>query len=249
MEQNPSQKRSAELKASAEGKTVSEAYSKALLKLEELAGGPFDREDAEVIVISEGSKGFLGMGSTLAKVEVRLSVEGEAPVEVAEAPAVPAEESAEMAAASEEAQARLQEYLGKILDALGLEGSVILTEKEDELIGTVDGEDLGLFIGRHGQTMDAVQYLANVIVYRKLLQRKRVTIDAEDYRGRRAETLQALADRGSEEVLKGKHRYELKPMNAAERRIVHMHLQARDGVKTLSEGNEPYRRVVIVRGL
>lgn len=247
MEENSSQKRNgAEIKASAEGKSVSEAYSKALTKLEELAGEPFDREEAEVIVISEGSKGFLGMGSTQAKVEVRLHTEG-GPVGEEEGPETRAD-SAEQAASSEEARARLQEYLERVLDSLGLEGSVELTEKDDELIGKVDGTDLGLFIGRHGQTMDAVQYLANVIVYRKLPLRKRVTIDAEDYRDRRAETLQALADRGAGEVLKGKQRYELKPMSAAERRIVHLHLQEREGVETLSEGNEPYRRVVIVRG-
>lgn len=248
MEENPSPRSGAELKASAEGKTVSEAYSKALAKLEELADGPFDREEAEVIVISEGSKGFLGMGSTLAKVEVRLPSAGGAVEEAAEVPAVSPQEAAEIAAASEEARLRLKEYLEKVLDSLGLEGTVKFSETEDELIGTVDGADLGLFIGRHGQTMDAVQYLANVIAFRKLPQRKRVTIDAEDYRGRRAETLQSMADRGASEVLKGKRRYELKPMSAAERRIVHLHLQDREGVQTLSEGNEPYRRVVIVRG-
>lgn len=251
-ERNPNQKRSgAELKASAEGKTVSDAYAKALSRLEELAGGPFDREEAEVIVISEGSKGFLGMGSTMAKVEVRLLVEGGVAVEegtvAPEAEAASPEQAAAAAAASAEAKTRLEEYLEKILEAMGLEGSVVISEKDDELVGKVDGPDMGLFIGRHGQTMDAVQYLANVTIYRRLAQRKRVIIDAEDYRDRRAETLQALADRGANEVLKGKKRYELKPMSAAERRIVHLHLQDRDGVETVSEGDDPHRRVVITR--
>lgn len=237
------------MKASAEGKTVSEAYSRALSRLEELAGAPFDREEAEVIVISEGSKGFLGMGSSMAKVEVRLpgdapeAPESEAVTETASSP----EEAAAMAEASAEARERLTELLEKVIVALGIEGKAIISETTDELIGKIDGPDLGLFIGRHGQTMDSVQYLANVIVYRQLGERKRIVIDAEDYRERRAETLQALADRGAAEILKGKSRYELKPMSASERRIVHMHLQDRDGVETISEGNEPYRMVVIVR--
>ncbi|MHB0866905.1 MAG: RNA-binding cell elongation regulator Jag/EloR [Thermoleophilia bacterium] len=237
------------MKASAEGKTVSEAYSRALSRLEELAGAPFDREEAEVIVISEGSKGFLGMGSSMAKVEVRLpgdapdAPEAAAVTETASSP----EEAAAMAEASAEARERLTELLEKVIVALGIEGEAIISETTDELIGKIDGPDLGLFIGRHGQTMDSVQYLANVIVYRQLGERKRIVIDAEDYRERRAETLQALADRGAAEILKGKSRYELKPMSASERRIVHMHLQDRDGVETISEGNEPYRMVVIVR--
>lgn len=233
------------MKASAEGKTVSDAFARALSKLEEMAGHPIDKEEAEVIVISEGSKGFLGMGSTMAKVEVVLPGE-----ELAEAEAggeISAEQAEAMSAASEEARERLTEYLDRIVDALGLEATVQISEREDELIGKLDGPDLGLFIGRHGQTMDAVQYLANILVYRRLEQRKRIVIDAEDYRDRRAETLQALAERGAGEIAKGKSRYELKPMSAAERRIVHMHLQDREGVETLSEGNEPFRRVVIVR--
>ncbi|MHB1389724.1 MAG: RNA-binding cell elongation regulator Jag/EloR [Thermoleophilia bacterium] len=237
------------MKASAEGKTVSEAYSRALARLEELAGAPFDREEAEVIVISEGSKGFLGMGSSMAKVEVRLP--GDAPEaaepEAAIATASSPEAAAAMAEASAAARERLTELLEKVIVALGIEGEAIISETSDELIGKIDGPDLGLFIGRHGQTMDSVQYLANVIVYRQLGERKRIVIDAEDYRERRAETLQALADRGAAEILKGKSRYELKPMSASERRIVHMHLQGRDGIETTSEGNEPYRMVVIVR--
>ena len=233
------------MRASAEGKTVSDAFAKALSRLEDLVGEPIDREEVEVIVISEGSKGFLGMGSAMAKVEVRLPREETAEGDASAAAA--GEETGERSKTAAEAHRRLREYLEMVLDSLGLEGRVDITEKEEELIGKVDGSDLGLFIGRHGQTLDAIQYLANVIVYRKLADRRRVVIDAEDYRDRRAETLQALADRGAGEVLKGRSRYELKPMSAAERRIIHLHLQDRDGVETLSEGNEPFRRVVIVR--
>jgi len=251
--QNPKRK-SVELKATAEGKNVSEAYAQALKKLEEQVGEPFDREEAEVIIIDEGAKGFMGMGAKVAKVEVKMTVERDV-TEIAEAEeAAPAtaelspEEAEALEAATGEARARLQEYLETVLDALGLEGEISITLKGDELVGKIDGEDMGLIIGRHGQTLDACQYLANIIVNRKMPERRRIIIDAEDYRDRRAETLQAIADRGASEIInRGKRRYELKPMSASERRIVHVHLQDRDGVETTSEGDEPYRRVVIVR--
>lgn len=247
--QNPKRK-SIELKATAEGKNVSEAYAKALKKLEEQVGEPFDREEAEVIIISEGAKGFLGMGAQAAKVEVRMTVEREAG-EVEEdtaATGLSPEEAAALEETTGEARRRLQEYLEIVLAAMGLDGDIQIFIKGEELVGKVDGDDMGLIIGRHGQTLDAVQYLANIIVNRNMPERRRIIIDAEDYRDRRAETLQAIADRGASEILnRGKQRYELKPMSASERRIVHLHLQDRDGVETTSEGDDPYRRVVIVR--
>lgn len=247
---DPTKKRSVELSATAEGKNVSEAYSLALKKLEEKVGESFDREEAEVIVISEGAKGFMGMGAKLAKVEVRLSVEREAAgagVEEAAAGLSP-EEAAALEESAGQAREKLYEYLEKVLEALGLEGDINISQKGEELVAKVDGDDMGLIIGRHGQTLDAVQYLANIIVNRKMPERRRIIIDAEDYRDRRAETLQAIADRGASEILnRGKRRYELKPMSASERRIIHLHLQDRDGVETTSEGDEPYRRVVILK--
>lgn len=248
--QNP-KRRSVELKATAEGKNVSEAYAQALKKLEEQVGEPFDREEAEVIIIDEGAKGFMGMGAKVAKVEVRMTVERDVTETATAAPAAAGlspEDTEALEAATGEARQRLQEYLETVLDALGLEGEISITLKDDELVGKIDGDDMGLIIGRHGQTLDACQYLANIIVNRKMPERRRIIIDAEDYRDRRAETLQAIADRGASEILtRGKRRYELKPMSASERRIVHVHLQDRDGVETTSEGDEPYRRVVIVR--
>lgn len=247
--QNPKRK-SIELKATAEGKNVSEAYAKALKNLEEQVGEPFDREEAEVIIISEGAKGFLGMGAQAAKVEVRMTVEREAGEveEDAAATGLSPEEAAALEEATGEARRRLQEYLEIVLAAMGLDGDIQIFIKGEELVGKVDGDDMGLIIGRHGQTLDAVQYLANIIVNRNMSERRRIIIDAEGYRDRRAETLQAIADRGASEILnRGKGRYELKPMSASERRIVHLHLQDRDGVETTSEGDDPYRRVVIVR--
>lgn len=218
------------LKTEGEGKTVAEAEANALEKLEEVAKRPIGINDVELTVVTQGSKGFLGVGSSMSRVEARLL--GDFVIKG------PIGEAGEY----------LKEYLEKIVAALGLEGAVEVTDEGEELKGNVTGEGLGIFIGRHGQTIDAIQYLANVIVYRKHADRKRIVIDAEDYRERRTEALQAMAERGASEVLdKGRSSYELKPMNSAERRIVHLYLQDRQGVETVSEGDEPYRRVVINR--
>ena len=236
------------------GKTVVEAQADALAKLEELIG-PFDRSEAEVEVISEGSKGFLGMGSAEARVEAWIA--GDEEEEQATETWEEEEESQgqvlgeaapeeEFVPAGAEAEGRLEDYLKRVLAGLGLEATVTVADEYEALVGNITGDDLGLFIGRHGQTIDAVQYLANIIVFRGLEGRKRVVVDAEDYRERRQDVLRALADRGAGEVLKGRESYELKPMSAAERRIVHLHLQDRQGVETVSEGKEPFRRVIIV---
>jgi spoIIIJ-associated protein len=237
-EKSQSTAKNKRVKAEAEGKTTSEAYAKAIARLEEQAG-EFDVEDVDVAVISEGSKGFLGMGSTTASVEVSIMVEG-----AAEDEGSADDEGFE---AGPEVTERLEEYLGKIFAGIGIEATVKVSDRGDEIIANVEGDDLGLFIGRHGQTMDAVQYLANVIVFRKSEMRKRIIIDAEDYRGRRTEILHGLADRGAKEISQGRRQYELKPMSAAERRIVHVYLQDRDGIETYSDGREPFRHVIISR--
>lgn len=222
MEENQ-ERNGVEMKAIGEGKTVEEAEIDALDKLEELVGA-CQPDQVEYTVISGGSKGFLGMGSAMAQVEARL---------------VGSETGA--------AQERLRELLKKVAASFGLEVSVNITDRGDEIVADLVGDDLGLFIGRHGSTLDAIQYLANIIVFRELEGRKRIVIDAEDYRGRREEVLRSMADRGASEVMKGKPEYEMQPMSAAERRIIHLHLQDRAGIETTSEGREPFRRVVITR--
>ncbi|MHB0914703.1 MAG: RNA-binding cell elongation regulator Jag/EloR [Thermoleophilia bacterium] len=230
--------RSKTVRADGEGKTTSEAYAKAMASLEAQVG-EFDVEDVDVAVISEGSKGFLGMGSTVARVEVSITVEGDAGEEE------PGDDGT--FDAGPEISGRLEAYLGEVLSGIGIEADIRIADRGEEVIANVEGDDLGLFIGRHGQTMDAVQYLANVIIFRNVENRKRIVIDAEDYRGRRTEILHGLADRGAKEVSQGRRQYELKPMSAAERRIVHVYLQDREGIQTASDGREPFRHVVITR--
>lgn len=253
MDQN--QKRnSVEMKAEGEGKNIEEAEIDALEKLEEITGALLP-DQVEYTVISGGSKGFLGMGSAVARVEARLKGSGEEEAETKAAgtseDSYPEDESAASAVPSTpispEAEARLRALLEKVAVSLDLEASINIRDRGDEVVADLVGDDLGLFIGRHGSTLDAVQYLANILVFRGIEDRKRIIIDAEDYRDRREEVLRSLADRAAGEVMKGKLEYEMKPMSAAERRIVHIHLQERDGIETGSDGREPFRRVIITR--
>jgi spoIIIJ-associated protein len=139
----------------------------------------------------------------------------------------------------------LEELLEEIVDGLGLDAEVEVEEEEGVLTGRLNGEDVGLFIGRHGQTIDAVQHLAQRIVFPYGPTSVRVVIDANGYRERRAETLKADADDAADEALRTGRPVELDPLPAFERRIVHEHLRERGGVSTHSEGDEPDRFLVV----
>jgi len=144
-----------------------------------------------------------------------------------------------------EATDALQELLEEIVDALGLDAEVEVEEDAAILRGRVRGADVGLFIGRHGQTIDAVQHLAQRIVYPGGPAPARVLIDADGYRERRAEVLREDAEDAAEEALRTGRAVELAPLPSFERRIVHEHLRARPEVETHSEGDEPDRYVVV----
>jgi len=139
----------------------------------------------------------------------------------------------------------LEELLEEIVDGLRLEADVEVVEREGVLSGRLDGEDVGLFIGRHGQTIDAVQHLAQRIVFPDGPSAVRVVIDANGYRERRAETLRADADEAADEAVSSGKPVELDPLPPFERRIVHEYLRERGDVETHSEGNEPERYLVI----
>ncbi len=139
----------------------------------------------------------------------------------------------------------LEELLEEVVDGLGLEVEIEVDEADGVLTGRVAGEDVGLFIGRRGQTIDAVQHLAQRIVFPDGPSPVRVSIDADGYRQRRAEALQAEADNAAEEALSSGEPVELDPMPPAERRIVHEHLRDRPGIETHSEGDEPGRYLVV----
>jgi spoIIIJ-associated protein len=145
----------------------------------------------------------------------------------------------------EDPAAVLRELLEEIVDSLGLEVDVRVEQSEGTLTGSVEGEDVGLFIGRRGQTIDAVQHLAQRIAFHGGSREARVTIDADGYRERRAEVLRSIALDAAEESLRSGQAVELDPMGASERRIVHEYLRERGEVETHSEGEEPERYLVV----
>jgi spoIIIJ-associated protein len=139
----------------------------------------------------------------------------------------------------------LEELLREVTDGLGLECEIVVEQEDDLLRGSVGGEDVGLLIGRRGQTIDAVQHLAQRIVFPGGKSAARVLIDADGYRERRAEALRGDADDAAEEALRSGAPIELDPMPASERRVVHEYLRERGGVETHSEGEEPERYLVV----
>lgn len=144
-----------------------------------------------------------------------------------------------------EAAARVRHMLEEIVDAVGVEAEIEVAEDGDGIRASLNGEDLGLLIGRHGQTIDAIQHLAYRIAYRGEDDRKRVTVDAAGYRDRRAALLQQDADEAVEEALRTGEPVALDAMNAVERRVVHEYLRDREGIETYSEGIEPDRHLVV----
>jgi spoIIIJ-associated protein len=139
----------------------------------------------------------------------------------------------------------LEELLEEITAGLGLDAEVEVEEADGVLRGRIVGDEVGLFIGRRGQTIDAVQHLAQRIVFPDGPSATRVEIDADGYRERRADVLRADADDAAEEALREGRAVELDPMPPSERRIVHEYLRERGGVETHSEGEEPKRYLVV----
>jgi spoIIIJ-associated protein len=139
----------------------------------------------------------------------------------------------------------LAELLEEIVDGLGLDAKVEVAEVDGVLTGRLEGEDMGLFIGRHGQTIDAVQHLAQRIVFPGGPSAVRVVIDANGYRERRAEALRGEADDAADDAISSGKPVELDPLPPFERRIVHEYLRERGDIETHSEGNEPERYLVI----
>ena len=207
------------------GETVGEAKWAALRELERLQPG-LDKAAVRFQVLSEGERGLLGVGYAPARV---LAV-------VDDVVAEPREES--------EAAAQVREVVERIADTIGVRCHVDIREDEEAIRVTCGGAELGLLIGKHGQTIDAIQYLANAIVRKGGAEAKDIVVDAAGYRARRQATLETLAVRSAQRALR-EGRVELEPMTSIERKIVHQRLQEFPGVATSSEGTEPNRFVVI----
>jgi spoIIIJ-associated protein len=132
-----------------------------------------------------------------------------------------------------------------VFKAMKVNVSMEKVTNDDHVVINLRGEDLGILIGKHGQTLDALQYLTNLAANRDADERSRIVIDVEDYRKRRAETLSRLAMRLADKVKRRGERVVLEPMSPQERKIIHMALQSDNRIMTYSEGDEPYRKVVI----
>ena len=226
---------SEELTVEATGETLGEAKWAALRELERLSPG-LDKSAVRFQVVSEGERGLLGVGYSPARVVATVESDGVAPPEERAEEASPPDES--------ELGSLVRELVTRITGGMGIQCRVDVHEREDAVVATCSGRDLGLLIGRHGQTIDAVQYLVNAILARRLPGTPAI-VDAAGYRARREASLSAIARRAGEEALRSGDRVELEAMTAVERKIVHLELKDVDGVETTSEGTEPNRYVVV----
>ena len=198
-------------------KTVSDAITEACRKF----GVTSDKLDYEVV--EEGSSGFLGIGSKPAVIKAgvkveKLSVDGVA-----------------------------KKFLNDIFAAMNMEVvvNVCYSETENSMDIELSGEEMGILIGKRGQTLDSLQYIVSLVVNKEIENYVRVKVDTENYRQRRRETLENLAKNIAYKVKKTKRPVSLEPMNPFERRIIHSTLQGDKMVSTHSEGEEPFRRVVV----
>ena len=215
----------------ATGETVGEAKWAALRELEKQHPG-LDKAAVHFQVVTEGERGLLGVGYAPARV-----------IASVDASAVPDETAA---VDDSDVAAEVRDVLEHILSAIGVTARIEIVEGDETVTATFVGRELGLVIGKHGQTIDAIQYLANAIVWRgRGDERKAVVVDAAGYRARREATLSALAKRSAERAVSSGRSVELEPMTAVERKVVHVQLKDVTGVVTRSEGTEPNRFVVI----
>jgi spoIIIJ-associated protein len=220
-----------DLRVEATGETVGEAKWAALRELERLQP-ELDKAAVRFQVLSEGERGLLGVGYAPARVAAAVPADALAPE-----PAGPRPDESDTGAL-------VRTLLERIVSGLGIHCRVDLHEDDDSITASCTGRDLGLLIGKHGQTIDAIQYLVNAIVHRDGAG-KEVVVDASGYRERRRVSLESLAIRSAERALATGGSVELEPMTAVERKIVHLRLKEFGGVETTSEGTEPNRFVVV----
>jgi spoIIIJ-associated protein len=217
-----------ELQVEATGETVGEAKWSALRELERLHPG-LDKGEVRFQVVSEGERGLLGVGYAPARVVAMMA---------GEPPALREDESV--------LAATVRDLLERVTQELGIRCRLVISEDEQTIVAACSGRELGMLIGKHGQTIDAIQYLVNAILARSHgEERKEVVVDAAGYRARRQASLEALAVRSADRVLSTGQPIELDPMTAVERKVVHLRLKEFSGVETASDGTEPNRFVVI----
>ncbi|WP_127163646.1 RNA-binding cell elongation regulator Jag/EloR [Veillonella sp. VA141] len=243
-------------------KTIEEATSQATAQIESQG-----RVVTSVKVLEEPSKGFLGFGKKDALVRVYFEAAAVTHTAVTEEPVVPVVEivrevavdtvetvETEIPVVVEDGITKAEqdfiadtgkEFLLGMFGKMGLSVQIEKLTTKDKITFQVHGEDLGILIGKHGQTLDAIQYLTNLVANKEVRRRCQIVVDVENYRSRREETLIQLAHRLGAKVRRTRQKIALEPMNAFERKIIHLALQNEKNIKTDSEGQEPYRHIVI----
>lgn len=229
-------------------KSIDEAVELALAEL------GIEKENAEIEVVQEPAKGFLGIGAkdAIVKVTAKKAAKPEK-VTKAEKPAK-AEKKADKPKKqktgggvynSDSPAENAKNFITDVLTAMGIEVTVTAELKEDIVEVNLEGDNMGVVIGKRGDTLDSLQYLTSLVVNQKSEDYIKVSIDTENYREKREEVLCALAGRLAAKVARTGRKFALEPMNPYERRIIHSNLQDNEDVTTFSIGQEPYRKVVI----
>ena len=229
------------------GKTVDDAITEACQKLMVTS----DRLDYEVI--EKGTHGFLGFAAKPALIKARV-LDEKAKMEKAEKEEKAKAEEVKPAEKKKEKKAEVKtseetpdpkEFLNKVFEAMDMKVDIAVEKTDEEINIELSGDEMGVLIGKRGQTLDALQYLTSLVVNKGSSSYTRVKVDTENYRLRRKETLENLAKNIAYKVKRTKRPVTLEPMNPYERRVIHSALQNDKYVSTHSEGEEPYRKVVI----
>ena len=243
-------------------KTIEEATSQATAQIESQG-----RVVTSVKVLEEPSKGFLGFGKKDALVRVYFEETAVTHTAVMEEPVVQVVETVtetivdtvetvetEIPVVVEDGITKAEqdfiadtgkEFLLGMFGKMGLSVQIEKFTTKDKITFQIHGDELGILIGKHGQTLDAIQYLTNLVANKEVRRRCQIVVDVENYRSRREETLIQLAHRLGAKVRRTRQKIALEPMNAFERKIIHLALQNEKNIKTDSEGQEPYRHIVI----
>ena len=221
-------------------RTEDEAIAAALAEL------GMDRDDVSVEIVERAKSGFLGIGASPAV--IRVSYEAPDPVEE-KAPAAPVAEPVKAAATEVDENpdyAAIRQFLSGLLERMGVKAQIEISTRENGGINVnLSGSGMGAIIGRRGETLDAIQHLTNYAVNRGSEKHLHISVDAENYRSKREESLTRLAEKMAEKAIKYKRSMALEPMNSYERHVIHTALQNYEGVTTSSTGVEPNRRVVV----
>ncbi len=222
-------------------RTVEEAIRVAI---EELG---VSEEDAVIEVVDDGSsgKGFLGMGRKSATVRVTADVPERADTEEEEDHTYYGDDESFEGDAVSVAEEEAVNFVADILSGIGIHGKLDSYREEDTIYISVNGQDCGASIGRHGETLEAIAYLTNLVANKNSEERLRVSLDIGGYKKRREAIIISLANKAAARALRSGNPVTMEAMSPSERRIVHFALQSFGGVSTHSEGEEPERRVIV----